>query len=145
MKSLEKIRKEWSERPLPGPDVEKIESRIPKRADLVSEPGCVVKNCNASTFRGSDMCKFHFLEVVKQRELQRKKDEEEAHKRMNHKDYWKQFTINQFQGANRICSACGKYGLHVVREKSKDKRPIRPNHYSECLEAICHDCVEAGR
>jgi hypothetical protein len=113
--------------------------------DFYGEETCSVEGCNGSSFRNSQWCKFHFnLEMVEKQRV-REAAQEETYRQMADKDYAKREMRGRFQGANRICSICGKSGLHVVREKAKDRRPINPNNYWEVLEVICRDCKEAGR
>jgi len=113
--------------------------------DFFGEAICSIENCNGLSFRNSQWCKFHF-QVEMQKKLEaREAAQQAAYKRMSSSDYAKEEMRARFQAGNRICSVCGKSGLHLVREKPKDRRPINPNTYWEVLEVICEDCKKAGR
>jgi hypothetical protein len=120
-------------------------SEIAKIPDFFGEEMCSIENCNGLSFRNSQWCKFHFNVEMQKKIEAREAAQEAAYRRLSHKDYAKREMRGRFQAGNRICSVCGKSGLHVVREKAKDRRPINPNNYWEVLEVICRDCKEAGR
>lgn len=110
----------------------------------IKNPLCEIKDCMGAVHR-DNLCIFHLAERSAERQKQRDINTERSAHRRRGKDYPKEQMRGQYQSANRACSVCGKSGLHFVREKGKDRRPIRPNSYWEVLECVCFDCKEAGR
>jgi hypothetical protein len=123
---------------------EEIAQRTPVWLDD-SDIKCEIPDCLAHVFRGSRFCRTHFLERVNKETEQREREEQEAYKRMEKKDYPKIAAMNRFAIRNRYCSHCGVFGLHKAVPKHKDKMPKHPTCYEETLRILCQDCLKAGR
>jgi hypothetical protein len=116
----------------------------PRFQHITGEP-CEVEACNGTTFRGTKLCVYHHQAEIEKLVAKREKDNERSQYRMNKKNWPKEQMRGLFQNANRVCCVCGKSGLHHVREKPKDRKPLNPNSYWEVLEVVCVDCLKAGR
>jgi hypothetical protein len=145
MVDLQKIRKEWAQGPIDGPDPHEVEKRFPKDEDMYVDPLiCIIENCNAEGFRGQPRCKQHHLEWCAEKEAEGRRREEEWWKRRNKKSYADEEAQNAMRNVP-YCSNCGTYTQfsdRVVRLKPKNKRPKKPTLLREKYEMLCIHCAK---